>query len=164
MLSCPPVHSFRFNVPPVQLEFRSCLTTPPAGVWQWITSFRGISTEMRPLIRMSVPRGVKCLTDIDIVPGEPMFFSWILLFGVLPVDWSKLTLLELEEGRGFVEQSPMASMKLWRHERRIEAAERGCILIDKLSFEPRFAAPLIVWFVRRFFMHRHAVLRKYLGV
>ena len=150
-------------MPPVQLEFRSRLTAPPAEVWQWITSFIGISTEMLPLMRMSVPRGVRCLTDIDIVPGKPMFFSWILLFGVLPVDWSKLTLLELDEGHGFVEQSPMGSMKMWRHERCIEAAESGCALIDRLSFEPRFAAPLLAWFVRRFFAHRHAVLRKHLG-
>ena len=151
------------RVPPIQIEFRSRLTAPPADVWQWITSFKGISAEMRPLMRMSVPRGVKRLSDIDIVPGQPLFFSWILLFGVLPVDWSKLTLLEIEEGRGFVEASPMGSMRQWRHERRIEAAGNGCAIIDRLSFEPRFASPLVAWFVHRFFAHRHAVLRRHLG-
>lgn len=128
-----------------------------------MTSFEGISTEMRSWMRMSVPRGITRLTDIDFVPGKPMFRSWLLLFGLLPVDWSKLTLLELDEGRGFIEQSPMGSMKLWRHERRIEEAEQGCVLLDRLSFEPRFARPLVAWFVRRFFEHRHAVLRRHLG-
>lgn len=150
-------------MPPVQIEFRSRLTAPPAEVWQWITSFKGISAEMFPLMRMSAPRGVKRLTDIDIVPGKPMFRSWILLFGVLPVDRSELTLLQVDEGRGFVEQSPMGSMKLWRHERWIEAAECGCALIDRLSFEPRFAAPLVTWFVHRFFAHRQAALRRHFG-
>ena len=95
-------------------------------------------------MRMPVPRGIRRLTDVDAVPGQPLFFSWILLFCVLPVDWSRLTLLEIDDGRGFVEQSPMGSMRTWRH-------------------EPRFAAPLVGWFVRRFFAHRHAVLRKHLG-
>ncbi len=163
MLSWRYVDSIRFTVPPIQIEFRSRLTAPPAEVWRWITSFQGIATEMRPLMRMSVPRGIRRLTDVDVIPGQPLFFSWILLFCILPVDWSRLTLLEIDEGRGFVEQSPMGSMRTWRHERRIEAAENGCALIDRLSFEPRFAAPLVGWFVRRFFAHRHAVLRKHLG-
>lgn len=151
------------DVPPIQIEFRSGLSAPPAEVWQWISSFEGLSTEMRPLIRLSRPRGLRRLSDAGMVPGKPMFFSWILLFGVLPVGWSKLTLLEWQEGRGFVEQSPMGGMKTWRHERRIEPAERGCALIDRLSFEPRYAAPLVAWVVHRFFAHRHAVLRRHLG-
>ena len=150
-------------MPTVQIEYRSGLTAPPQEVWRWITSFQGIATEMRPLLHMTVPRGVQRLTDIDIVPGQPMFISWMLLFGVLPVDRSTMTLVEIENGSGFVEASPMRSMRTWRHERRIEAAERGCAIIDRLTFEPRFAAPLVTWFVRRFFAHRHAMLRKHLG-
>ena len=150
-------------MPPVQIEYRSRLSAPPAEVWQWITSFRGIATEMRPLLRMSTPRGTQRLTDFAVVPGQPLFRSWILLFGVLPVDWSELTLLEIDPGRGFVEASPMGSMRSWRHERRIEPAADGCAIIDRLSFEPRFAVRLVTWFVRRFFSYRHAVLRKHLG-
>ena len=152
-----------FNVPPIQLEYRSRLTASPAEVWQWITSFRGIATEMRPLLRMSVPRGVQRLTTHDLIPGRPLFFSWLLLFGILPVDRMELTLMEIEEGHGFVEESPMRSMHRWRHERRIEAGECGCAIIDRLTFEPRYAPELTRWFVRRFFAHRHAVLRKHLG-
>lgn len=157
--SCP----FRFHVSHIQIEYRSGLTASPAEVWQWISSFRGVATEMRPLLRMSVPRGIRGLAELDLTPGQPLFFSWLLLFGILPVDWSKLTLIEIEDGRGFIEQSPMGSMRMWRHERRIEPAERGCAIIDRLTFEPRFAAPVVAWFVRRFFAHRHAVLRKHLG-
>jgi hypothetical protein len=40
------------------------------------------------------------------------------------VDRSDLTFLELEPGRRFLEQSPMLSMKLWRHERIVEPARR----------------------------------------
>jgi ligand-binding SRPBCC domain-containing protein len=146
-----------------KLEFRSPLRASRAEVWDWITSVRGISTELRPFMRMSVPRGVRSLKELHFEPGQPLFRSQIYLFGVLPVDYSYLTLLELHEGVGFVEQSPMGSMRLWRHERRIEEAAHGCVLTDTLTFEPRFAASLSRWVVERIFTHRHAVLRRHFG-
>jgi hypothetical protein len=70
-------------------------------------------------------------------------------------------LLELERGRGFVEESPMGSMRLWRHERRIVDAPDpdAVVLSDRLTFEPRVARGLVRWFIRYAFTHRHAVLR-----
>ncbi len=48
--------------------------------------------------------------------------------------------MKLDEGAGFVEQSPMKSMSLWRHERRIAASAGGCSVTDRLLFEPRWRA------------------------
>jgi len=87
-----------------------------------------------------------------------------LLVWVLPVDYSDLTLLELKHGVGFVEQSPMGSMRLWRHERSIKPLPVGCVVTDALSFERRFAKAISAWVVRQLFRHRHAVLRSKLGV
>ncbi|MFT3776691.1 MAG: hypothetical protein QM772_00195 [Ottowia sp.] len=148
---------------PHQLEFRSALRASRAEAWDWITSVKGISTELRPILRMSVPRGVSGLPASGIEPGKPLFRSRIYLLGLLPVDYSDLTLIELKDGIGFVEQSPMGSMRLWRHERRIEAAEPGCAVTDVLTFQPRFASNLLKWFIQRLFTHRHAVLRRHLG-
>jgi len=89
--------------------------------------------------------------------------SWILLCGILPIDRSDLTLIELEAGHRFVEQSPMFSMRLWRHERTIEARENGCTLTDRLEFQPRVAVGVTRWFIVTVFTHRHAVLRRNLG-
>jgi ligand-binding SRPBCC domain-containing protein len=72
-------------------------------------------------------------------------------------------LIELDAGSGFVEESPMLSMKLWRHERRISSRGTRTVLTDTLTFEPRFARPLAEWLIRVTFEHRHAVLRKELG-
>jgi len=145
----------------VTLTFESTLFAPRERVWEWITSFDGITAEMRPLFRMTVPRGVRTLADVAVTPGSRLFRSWILLFGFLPIDYSDLTLLELERGRGFVEESPMGSMRLWRHERRIlDAADPAAVVLsDRLTFAPRFAPALVRWFIRRAFTHRHAVLR-----
>lgn len=147
----------------IQLEYRSRLTASPAEVWQWITSLHGIATEMRPVLRLAVPRGMQRLDAGAVVPGKPLFPCWLLLFGVIPVDRMELTLTEMDEGRGFVEVSGLRSMRAWRHERRIEPGAHGCAIIDRLTFEPRHAPALTRWFVRRFFAHRHAVLRKHLG-
>jgi len=135
---------------------------PPAQAWAWITSVEGILSEMRPWICMTVPRGVSRLDDVAFVPRRPLFRSRMYIFGLVPFGHSDLTLLELTDGVGFVEQSPMTGMKLWRHERSIEPREGGCTLIDELTFEPRVAGPLVAWFVRRIFAHRHAVLRRHL--
>jgi hypothetical protein len=115
---------------------------------------------------MTTPKGVRTLDEIEVRPGERMFRSTILLFGFLPIDTSDLTLLELDEGGGFLEQSPMASMELWRHERRIlpDADDPGALLlVDQLTFRPRRMKQLTRWFIHRVFTHRHKVLRRNLG-
>lgn len=111
---------------------------------------------------MSVPRGISTLASLEITPEQPLFRSYIFLFGIIPFDYSDLTLITLEDGLGFVEQSPMGSMTLWRHERWIRPAGSGCIITDRLTFEPRFARTVTQWFVHRLFSHRHAVLRRHL--
>jgi hypothetical protein len=129
-----------------------------------MTSIDGISKEMSPYIRMSAPAGVTNLQSISFVPGKRLFRSWISLFKVIPFDYSDLTLERLEEGVGIVEQSPMGSMRLWRHERKIIPSDKGCILTDEISFEPRFAGFLSNKVVNAFFRHRHRMLCRYLGV
>ena len=147
----------------VQLTFRSDLAAPPERVWNWITSVEGISRELWPILKMTTPPDLPDIRDVPHHPGQALFRSWVLLFGVLPIDRSDLTLISLDDGRGFVEQSPMLSMRLWRHERTVEPIGAGSRLADVLTFEPRFATALVTWFIRRVFTHRHAILRKYLS-
>ena len=146
----------------MSLRFESKLMAPRERIWEWITSIDGISAEMRPLLRMTFPRHIRSLASLEIQPGVRLFRSYLLLFGILPIDYSDLSLLELRPGKGFIEQSPMGSMALWRHERYIEPcpSEPAALqLVDQLSFQPRMAPLLVAWFVRRFFAHRHKVLR-----
>jgi hypothetical protein len=105
--------------------FESEVSASPPKVWEWITSLKGISSEMRPFFRMSAPKRVASIEDLDIVPGRTLFRSRVFLFGFIPVDYSDITLIEIERGSGFVEESPMGSMRLWRHERRIVPTPGG---------------------------------------
>lgn len=145
------------------LSFETTLPVSADEAWRWVTSVAGIAREMAPYLSMSVPPRVTDLGSLQVKPGEPLFRSWIKLFGVLPIDYSDLTLLELSPGGGFIEQSPMGSMKLWRHERRVTGDGRACTVRDELTFEPRFAGPLVRRIVRAFFTHRHRMLARHLG-
>lgn len=150
----------------ISLRFESNLYEPAERVWEWITSVKGIRAEMWPYFVMTVPKSIRSLNDLQIKPGVRMFRSYVLLFGILPIDYSDMTLLELTAGRGFIEQSPMGSMKLWRHERRIapSLSEPGAVsLVDQITFQPRLANRLVGWFIRRVFIHRHKVLKANLG-
>lgn len=146
----------------LKLTFESEVAASAEEVWSWATSVSGLRAEMHPVLKMTFPKDKARILDFQVVPGKPLFRSWILLFGVLPIDRSDLTMLEVEQGR-FIEQSPMVSMRLWRHERIIVPTREGALVTDKLEFSPRFAAPLVRLFVKRFFEHRHSVLQRVFG-
>lgn len=150
----------------ITLRFESELHAPAERIWEWITSVQGIRAEMWPFLRMTVPKGIRSLHDVQIVPGTRMFRSHVFLFGFLPIDYSDMTLLELRSGQGFTEQSPMGSMRLWRHERNILPCppDSGAVLlVDQLTLKPRMARRLVGWFIRHLFTHRHNILRANLG-
>ena len=84
---------------PITLRLESELSAPAARVWEWITSIDGISAEMRPFLRMTWPKGVRSLDDVPVRPGVRMFRSYVFLFGVLPIDYSNMTLIEYQPGQ-----------------------------------------------------------------
>ena len=146
---------------PFVLQFKSTLRSSRGEVWAWITSVEGITRETMPFFRMTTPAGIRSLTDVKFVSGKKLFRSVIYFGGLLPLDYSDLTLIELKQDEGFKECSPMFSMHRWQHERWIRNADQdGCVdLIDTLTFEPRFLRAFTGWLVNRIFVHRHAVLR-----
>lgn len=145
-----------------RFSISSRLVAPADRVWARVTTFEGVNDELRPVMRMTAPAHVRELDEQTVVLGERLFRSWILLFGVLPVDYDDLTLVELEPGRRFLERSPMLSMRSWQHERVVEPHGGGCTVTDRLEFEPRLplpAAPVI----GALFRHRHRRLRRRFG-
>lgn len=147
----------------ITLTFESTLKTTRAALWERILSVEGIREEMMPFLVMKTPKGVRSLADIPFEPGKAMFRALHLYGGFLPLDYSDLTLVEMQPGHHFLERSPMLSMKSWQHRREIlDVPGRADhqVLRDTLTFEPRLAAGLAAWFVARFFRHRHAMLRR----
>src|SRR5262249_22481962 len=107
---------------PWSFTVASHLKAPAARVWEHASTFAGVNRELRPLVRMTHPRGVKALTPESFPLGRVAFRSWILLFGVVPVEYDDVTLVELEPGRGFREASRMMLVRQWGHSREVSPA------------------------------------------
>jgi ligand-binding SRPBCC domain-containing protein len=136
---------------------------PAPAVWARVTSVEGVNDELRPWLRMTVPRGARDLSLEDVELGRAVGRSWVLALGVLPFDYDEITLVERGPGMRFLERSPMGSMRLWQHERVVEPRGEGsCTVTDRLTFEPRIpgATRLARGLVERIFAHRHRRLRR----
>jgi ligand-binding SRPBCC domain-containing protein len=144
----------------VRVTFESRVPATPKALWNWSTSVHGVDAEMGPILKLDFPKGMTEIPQDGNSLGKPLGNCKFLLFGLLPVDLSRLTFVEIEPGRRFVEQSPLLSMKSWRHERVIAPGLDGTHVVDKLEFTPRFATGIVKWFIAQFFKHRHAVLRR----
>jgi hypothetical protein len=148
-----------------EITVSSRLDAAPAAVWDRVMTPEGINDEMRPYLRMTLPRGIERLDPESVKIGTTIGRSWILLFGLLPFDYDDVCLVRLEPGRGFLERSRMLSQRSWEHERTLEPAGDGCLISDRVSWQPRIPVtgrplrPLIAWFFR----HRHRRLRRHFG-
>ena len=143
----------------VRLSFTTELPASVEDVWAWSTSIRGIKLEMWPVLKITFPKGMTGI-DKDTTLAKPLCRCQFLLLGLVPIDMSKLTFVEFDPGHRFVEQSPLLSMRSWRHERIVTPSAMGTLVTDNLEFSPRLGAPLVRFFVRKFFEHRHAVLAR----
>ena len=138
-----------------EITVTSRVPAPPAEVWERVTTPEGINHELRPVVRMTMPRGVGQISLEEVPLGRKWFRSWILLGGVLPIDYDDITVIRLDPGRGFLERSRMLTQRQWEHERTIEASGDGSSVTDRVRFIPRLRPlgpllrPVFHWFFRR---------------
>ena len=140
------------------------LSAAPEILWIHAVSPAGVNRELRPLLRMTFPPGVSDLTA-SWRPGERLFRSWLLLGGLLPVEYDDVAFSEVEPGRRFLELSSLLSQRVWAHERIIEPASHGCRLTDRVRFVPRvpWLASSYAPVFKAVFRLRHRNLRRLFG-
>jgi ligand-binding SRPBCC domain-containing protein len=153
------------------VEQASVLARPATEVWERAVTEEGINDELAPILRMTMPAGLRGKTVETVELGVSLGRSWILLGGVLPVDYDDLCLAELEPGRRFLERSSTLTFAVWQHERVVEPeGEAACRVTDRLGFElkrgvawipgaPRLARAVVAFLFRhrhRRLAHRHA--------
>ena len=141
------------------------VAAPPNVVWQHAISIDGVNGELMPLVRMTVPRDLVGATLDDLPLGHRAGRSWILLFGLIPVDFDDLTIAERGPGHHFFEQSRMLTQSRWWHERTVEAVPGGSRIVDRLRWEGRGRSlgALFGLAVPVLFRHRHRRLCGRLG-
>ena len=146
------------------IEVSSRLEATSEEVWARIVTAEGVNDELRPWMRMTVPGdGDFDLDSVEV--GTPIGRSWVLLFGLIPVDYDEINLVEIDRGRGFVERSKMLSQRFWEHVRTIRPDGEGVVLTDSVSWEPRLPVPAAAMrpLFRAIFGHRHRRLRRRFG-
>lgn len=146
-------------------EIASELAAKPETVWQRVVTPAGINDEVLPLMRMTMPRHLRGAMIDQLPLRQRVGRSWLLLFGVIPVDYDDLALAEVEPGRRFLEQSTMLTQSRWSHERILEPHDDGSRVTDRLSWEGRTKAFEMLYGVAVpvLFRHRHRRLRKRFG-
>jgi hypothetical protein len=148
-----------------EFEIASTLAVDIDTLWAHCSSMKGVSRELWPLLRMTYPKDAESLMTESFVPGERLFRSRLLLFGVLPIDRSDLTIVEIEPGRRFLERSPMATQAVWEHERLLEPVAEGARITDSLKWRGRFpgAGAMFSVSVPILFKWRHHRLEQMFG-
>ncbi|WP_262851161.1 hypothetical protein [Mumia quercus] len=146
------------------VDRRAVLSAPAEQVWARVTTPEGIADELAPWLSMTVPPGLrgKTLADRDAVVGGPLGKAWVLLGGVLPVEYDDMTLVDVEE-TCFHERSRMLTLARWEHERSVRPlTDEACELRDVLTFTVRRglaalpgADALATRLVSALFSHRH---------
>lgn len=147
----------------VEVVRSSVVPAPREAVWARVTSPGGIADEFRPLLTMRMPSGLRGATIADVPVGEPLGRAWILLGGVIPVEYDDLVVVDLDPPRRFHERSVLGSCRVWEHRRELEDLGDGTTRVtDTLRARPRALVPPAV--ARRvvgvLFAHRHRRLRR----
>lgn len=101
----------------------------------------------------------------EVVPGERICRSWLLLFGVIPVDYDDLVLESIGPGTEFHERSTMLTQRLWHHDRVVADTTVGCTVTDRVAWESRLPIPggLMKPIFRAVFRYRHHRLKRRFG-
>jgi len=146
-----------------EFEVTSVVPASPERVWERVSTMAGVNHELRPLARMTHPPHLTRLDPAAVRPGERLFRSWILLFGLLPIDYDDLTLVRVEPGRGFLESSTLLTQRRWVHQRTLEPVGGGCRVTDRVRFEPRLpvGGRVLLALYRLVFRHRHRRLGRF---
>jgi ligand-binding SRPBCC domain-containing protein len=147
----------------VEFTVSSVVPAPPEAVWARVTTMDGINQELMPIIRMTIPRDLAAFTIADAPLGERAFRSWILLFGLVPIDAHDLTLITVDPARSFHEHSSSLMQRHWIHERTLTPLPEGTRVTDRIRFAPRvlFLAGALRPILQALFRHRHRRLARY---
>ncbi len=132
------------------------------AVWDRVETWQGVNYELSPLVRMTAPAAYPRVSDIP-ADGEIHFTSYILLFGVLPIDAHRFALRAREAPFYFDERSHNSLIKVWTHRRSLEAVEGGVRVTDHCTIKPRLylTGGLLGFIYRQIFRHRHRRLKRY---
>ena len=148
----------------VEVVRSSVVRAPRERVWARVVTADGVAHEFGPVLTMRFPAALAGASIADAPTGRPVGRAWILLAGVLPLEFDDLTLLEVSAPRYFRERSRLGSCRVWEHHRDLEALPDGTTHVtDTLRAVPRALLPrsVVRAVVGALFAHRHRRLARW---
>lgn len=127
-------------------------------VWARVVTAEGVADEFGPLLTMRFPVALRGDSIADLPVGRTVGRAWILLAGVVPLEFDDLLFTEVRAPSHFRERSRLGSCRVWEHHRRLEALADGSTRVtDILRAEPRALVPrqVVRVVVGALFTHRH---------
>jgi len=129
-----------------------------------MSSMAGVNLELSPYIKMTYPKDKANLSDqtTQFISGETIFVSFLLLFGLIPIDVHFLRLDAFDKGTSFTENSVSLLQESWRHHRILTQTSAECVdVTDTVTLQPRLPllGHLLLPVVRFVFRGRHINLQ-----
>lgn len=150
----------------VQVVRSSIVAAPREQVWARVVTAAGVADEFGPLLTMRFPAALTGRSIAEVPLGRPLGRAWILLGGLVPVEFDDLVIVELEAPRYFRERSRLGSCRVWEHHRELESlTDSSTRVTDTLRATPRAVLPgaLVQAIVGALFSHRHRRLARAFG-
>lgn len=139
----------------------SSLPITPTQLATDIFCMEGVDYELKPLIRMTFPEELIYKDFRTLLKNKVLFKSYILLFGIIPIDVHNLKLKTITD-LSFYETSDSLMNLQWNHRRRIMPQGDAAVLRDEVVYLPRFKR-IGSWFRPLYwliFKHRHRRLKR----
>jgi hypothetical protein len=140
-----------------RLRIRSHLATDRPTLWTHASSMDGVNAELAPM-HMTHPAGAALTGDVPL--GQPLFRSFVSLWGFVPLDVHEFGLVDVRPGEGFHESSRSLLERRWVHRCTLVEVPGGVELTDELEFEPRVLGFVVARVIAATFARRHAWLRR----
>lgn len=152
-------------MPALQFSHASDLAVPAERMLATLT-MDGVNAELGPWLRMTAPAGWAEKPIGEWPTAQPLFASWILLLGVVPVDRHFFQLRSVQPGSGFVEESSSLVNRSWVHQRSVTQVQGGCRMVDSVHYRSRLPllGHLLKPVYRLVFWWRHRRLRSRFGM
>ena len=85
----------------MQVRLRTGVAATASETWSRVTTTEGIDDELGPWLAMRFPRRWRGRSFEEVPVGEPLGRAWLLLFGLIPVEYDDLRLESVVPGRSF---------------------------------------------------------------
>lgn len=129
----------------------------PADLWALVTDFQALAEVCKPLIAFAgLPQG-RCEQGMTATVD-------VRLFGILPPQPYAMKVIEQNDTEMWLRSYEQgAGVKSWRHKLRVTAQGPRSRLTDHIEIDAGFLTPLVAWWGRNLYAHRHKRRLRLLG-